>query len=492
MRSATVLTAGSWALALLLGFFIWVSPDSALYPSPEAGAFVAGAATLIWLIGAVMTGFPRSAPRLSFRVQVAAVSPVLFAILALILAGRDLLPHPALPLVVTILGAGGLTWWARKDPRGPSTRFEEIGVGAGLVFAVFIGIPALMLAILGQTLWQIGTPNYGNAIDRFNSVTQVASYRPSVRPAISAVAAGRAFDAISASEDTAWIPANGPFTGWTGDSVVQKALRGLTPAERAWLAKLGTGPAMALIDTIAYAAALDPWTGLTLPVPAGMNAYTLPLPRLMPVRAAARAQLYRAALAAADRRYGVADSLVLQVLGYALRIRDDSDQLLGALIGTAMAREAAFSLAALKEATGAAEEAAAIRRSLVIPATNTAGDPAAGMRPLELRRQMLDAAITHTGPRAITWDLIAMLGLSRCTDLNELLYGPSPMLRAAYDANQPPADASEGRRAAYEVMRRGVTITDATATIALPFRPAVWALGREDAGACVAAVGTIR
>ncbi|HVX87826.1 MAG TPA: hypothetical protein VG940_02780 [Gemmatimonadales bacterium] len=492
MRSATVLTAGSWALALLLGFFIWVSPDSALYPSPQAGLIVAAIATLVWLVGAVMTGFPRSAPRLSFRTQVAAVSPVLFAILALILAGRGLLPHPILPLVVTILGAGGLSWWARKDPRGPSTRFEEIGVGVGLVFAVFIGIPALMLAIFGQTLWEIGTPNYGNAIDRFNSVTQVASYRPAVRPAISARAAGRAFDAISASEDTAWLPAGGPFAGWTGDSVVEKALHGLTPAERAWLAKLGTRPELVLIDTIAYAAVLDPWTGLTLPVPEGVNAYTLPLPRLMPVRAAARAQLYRAALAAADRRAGVADSLVLQVLGYALRIRDDSDQLLGALIGTAMAREAAFSLAALKEAGGAREEAAAIRRSLALPAGSASGDSVAGMRPLGLRRTMLDAAIAHAGPRAITWDLVAILGLSRCTNLNELLYGPSPMLRAAYDANQPPADASEGRRAAYEVMRRGVTITDSTATIALPFRPAVWALGRSDAGACVAAVGTIR
>jgi hypothetical protein len=453
---------------------------------------VAAIATLVWLVGAVMTGFPRSAPRLSFRTQVAAVSPVLCAILALILAGRGLLPHPVLPLAVTLLGAGGLSWWARKDPRGPSTRFEEIGVGVGLVFAVFIGIPALMLAIFGQTLWQIGTPNYANAIDRYNSVTQVASYRPAVRPAISARAAGRAFDVISASEDTAWLPADGPFAGWTGDSVMQHALRGLTPAERRWLTSLGSRSATALIDTIAYAAVLDPWTGLTLPVPEGMNAFTLPLPRLMPVRAAARAQLYRAALAAADRRVGVADSLILQVLGYALRIRDDSDQILGALIGTAMAREAAFSLAALKEASGAREEAAAIRRSLQIPATAPAGDSIAETRPLALRRQLLDAALAHAGPRPITWDLIAILGLSRCTDLNELLYGPSPMLRAAYDANQPPADASEGRRAAYEVMRRGITIADSTVAIPLPFRPAVWALGRSDAAACVAAVGTIR
>ncbi|HET7041202.1 MAG TPA: hypothetical protein VFI13_04260 [Gemmatimonadales bacterium] len=303
MRSTTLLTAGSWALALLLGCFAWLSPDSPVYPRPFVAALVCGAAALLWVVGAIRTGVPRTAPRLSFRRQVGALAPLLAATLALILAGRGFLPNPVLPLLFVIVVGGAIWWWGIHGPATPSTRGEEIGLAVLFAPVVLVILPVLMLAVWGQSFWLLGVPNYTRMIDRYHSVEGLVRYRPAPRPGISADAAGRSLVVIGntgtdrreaylleppGSSPRPWLPDSGPFGRMPADSVMQHAVRGLTPAERAWIEQAAGHPVLPFVDSVAYAARLDPWAELTVPLPDDVNSFTLPTPGMAGVRSAAR------------------------------------------------------------------------------------------------------------------------------------------------------------------------------------------------------------
>ena len=503
MRSTTLLTAGSWALALLVGCFVWLSPDSPAYPGPTAAAAVCGAAFVLWFVGAIRTGMPKGAPRLSFRRQVGAIAPLLAATVALVLAGRGLLPSPALPLIFTLVVGGALWWWGHQGPAVPTTKLQEAGIALLFTPAIVVLLPVLMLAIWGQSLWLLGVPNYARVIDRYNSVGGLEEYRPAPRPSISADAAGLAIIAIAntgtarrepllvepaGSVATPWLPDSGPFGRTTGDTVMQRAARGLTGAERAWLERAAGHPGLALVDTVAYARRLDPWAALKTPLPADATPFSLPVPAMQGLRAAGRLQLYRAALAYADRRPAVADSLIREVIGYGLRLHDDSDQLIGALVGTAIAREAGLALAELRAATGKGAEADSIRRRLEIrPAHALVQEfDSMSVRPLMVREAMIDAIRGHAAPRPVEWDLAAMLGIAPCTDLRELIYGPAPRLQAAYEVMGTRVEDTPHAQAAFAVLRRGVVAGTGAGTAPLLFRPLDWALGHSRAGACLA------
>ena len=508
MRSTTLLTAGSWAIATLVGCFIWLSPDSPAYPGPTAAALVFGAALVLWLAGAIRTGMPKGAPRPSFRRQVGAIAPLLAATLAVMLAGRGLLPSPALPLPFILIVGGAVWWWGQHGPDVPTTRAQELTVALLFIPTVLVLVPVLMLAVWGQSIWMIGVPNYARMIDRYNSVAGLERYRPATRAGITADAAGLALVAISntgttrreallvdppGSSAAPWLPESGPLAHLTGDTVMQHAVKGLTQEERSWLRSVAAHPALKLIDTVAYAPRLDPWAALKLPLPDDVNPFSLPVPPMMGIRAAARLQLYRSALAYGDHQPAVADSLIREVIGFGLRLHDDSDQLIGALIGTVIAREAAATLAELRAATGRGGEAEEIRRTLVLPATAPFMQDLDSMRPhpTRIRTAMIEAVLGHTAPRPVEWDLAAVLGIAPCTDLRELLYGPAPHLQAAYDAVAARVEDSPHAQAAFGVIRRGIMTSTPSGAVPLPFRPAVWALGRAHAGACVAAGTTM-
>ena len=503
MRSATLLAAGSWALALLVGFFTWVSPDSPLFPSPGPAGIVIGLAVGLWFVGAVMTAFPRSAPRLSMRVHLGALAPLVACGPVLMLAGRGLLPHPALPLLcIVVLGAAGW-WWSRRAEGRPTDRLQEITMGLALALTMLLIGPALVLAMLGPQIWMIAVPNYAYMIARYEAVAPLTAYRPAARAGISADAAGRAMYAIALTGtgvrdsllldqpgrlDRPWLADSGPFGRRSGDSVMAQALAGLTRDQRAWLEEAGRHPGLALLDTVAYAARLDPWAGLKLPLPERMSGLSLPTPPIMALRDAARLELYRAALAAADRRPAVADSLARLALGFGLRLRDDADQLIVAVVGTAIAREAGATLALLHDAAGAGPRADSLRAASTLPArAPDDGAELARTRPMAVRREMIDAILSHSTPRPVEWDLAMVLGVSGCTNLRELFYGPTERLQAAYDAI--PVGPGERAQAAFAVVRRGILRAAEEGEDTPGFlRLTEFILGRPAGGSCLAAV----
>ena len=506
MPKLTILAAGAWALGLLAGVYAWLSPDAAFFPGPILALVLVATALGVLVIGAVTSAWPIGGARSSVAGTLGALAPVFGAALALILAARGLLPHPALPLAFIILAGLGAKWWVRARPETPMTWKGDLLTGVLLVGALSIVLPALLLAAGGQVIWAIATPSFGNTVARLNVTNVLASQRPAPHARITAAAAGMALQAIANTGTTRresllidvpgsyprpWIPDGGPFNGWSGDSVMRHALTGLTRDERAWLQQLGTHPGLPLLDTVAFAVALDPWAALKTPLPAGVNPFALPIAQMMPIRSAARMQLYRAALAAADRKPALADSLTRSIIGFGLRLRDDSDILIQSLIGSVIAREAGLTLAAFwkSQGDGADPDADALIRSLQYPprqgeATDAKADPS----PRALRAQLILGSQAPANGRAIRFEHLAVLGMSSCADLRELLYGPTPAAAAAFAASAPLFQRTPKEQEVFARLSFGIVSYRGNDGVAPVFRPAAAAFGPRPVAGCLQAI----
>ncbi len=504
MKKLTLFTAGAWALGLLTGLYAWISPDSPLFPSLFSGLGLVAAGLVLLTAGVVYAGMSRGTPRPSFAASLAAGAPLLGAALALVLAARGLLPHPALPLLFIVASGFVVRWWARARSEVEMTWKGDVGFALILVTSLFLVMPALLLGAGGQIIWSIATPSFGNAIARSKVTDVLASHRLAPHTGITATAAGLALQAIAntgtprresllidvpGSSPRPWVPDSGPFNGWPGDSLIRHALRGLTPGERAWLQQLGSHPGIPLIDTVAFAVALDPWAALKTSLPADFNAFSLPIPSMMPIRNASRMQLYRAALAAADRKPAVADSLTRSVISFGLRLRDDSDLLLGTMIGNSIAREGGLALAALWRAAGRVAEADALVSALQLPPRVT--DTATAVdrySPRQLRAALIRGASDSANGRAIRFEHLVVLGMSSCADLRELLYGPTPAAAAAFAATAPLFQRSPKEAEVFARMSFGIASSQGMGEVAPLFRPAAAAFGRRPIAACAQTV----
>ena len=504
MTKTTLLSAGAWALGLLAGIFAWLSPDSALFPTPTVALVLVGLAVVLLLVGAARSGFTSGGPKPSVGETVRAIAPLPGAAVALVFAACGWLPNPALPLLFVILFSGAVIWSTRGRWTSPITWVGDLWTSALMVLALFVVLPALLLGAMGQVLWTVVTPNFNRALAQARLTDILVQYRPTPRAGITAEAAGIAFQAISANGSDRsdsllveypaatmrpWLPDSSPFEGWKGDSVLRHALRGLSKGERAWLERIGTHPHFALIDTVAYAAAMDPWVAVRMPLPAGMTGFDLPLPRFFGIQSAARAELYRAALAMVDHRPAVADSLVRIVIGLGLRLRDDSDFLIGAFIGANVAREAGLTLAEVWRASGRRADGDALVAALAMPVDSTTpSTPAESLTTRLVRARFIAMAQSGAAGRAMRWEHLTFLGISACTDLRELLYGPTPAVREAFTAAAPMFQRSPKEREVFAFLSRGITSEWDAEGLTPALRPAALAFGRRPLAACARVV----
>lgn len=500
MRKLTLLTVGAWALGLLTGLYAWLSPDSPLFPGLYVGLGLVAAALVLLTTGVLSAGIKGGTPRASLAAAFAAAAPLVGAAIALVLAARGLLPHPALPLVFLVAFGLGARWWARTRPAVEMTWKGDAGLALIFAVALFLVMPALLLGAGGQIIWAIATPNFSDAIARTKVTDVLAPHRLASHPGITATSAGLALQAIAntgtprresllidvpGSFPRPWIPDSGPFNGWSGDSLIRHALAGLTKGERAWLQQLEGHPGIPLLDTVTFAAALDPWAALRTPLPRDLNAFSLPVPSYIPIRNAARLQLYRAALAAADRKPAIADSLSRAVITFGLRLRDDSDLLIGTMIGNSIAREGGLALAALWRAAGRAAEAEALVSALQYPprgggAVTTRDDRS----PRLLRAALIRGATDSASGRAIRFEHLVVLGMSSCADLRELLYGPTPAAAAAFAATAPLFQRSPKEEEVFARMSFGIASSLGKGEVPPLFRPAAVAFGRRPVAGC--------
>jgi hypothetical protein len=482
MRKSTLLAIGSWALALFVLFLAWAPPHSAILPGAQVILWVGGGLVLLWCAGVLRSWFPRSGPGLSFRSQVGAVAPLLTTTLGVILAARGILPGPWVLILFSVATAAPLAWWGLRDTAAAGGVITELGVlGLGLPPA-FILAPVAAFAFVGSVVWAIAVPDFGRMIARAQAVEVLVPYRVTADPAVTLEASAAAVVALTDTVVNERL-GEGPFFGWSGDSVVARAAAGLDAEQRAWLRGLSNDPAESHMRTIARAAAIDPVAYIQTPIPAGTNAFSLPIPPVLRVRDVARRQLYRAALAHAENRPAVADSLVREVISYGLRLRDDADMLLLAAIGSSVAREGGLALAALWRARGRTAEADQLVAALapVQPAPDTAGARGRDYNP---RAELMARVRDSSGLRALRWEAMGVLGISRCTSANEALFGPAPELAALYDEVRPALVRTPKEGEVFDVFRRGLQ-GDPGDISGAAFAPLRWAFGDGTLSGCL-------
>lgn len=497
MHKIKLLQSGAWVLGLLVGLYIWLSPDRAFYPRSSIGLVALGAGLILLLGWALVVGFRREEPRPSFVAHLGAITPLLAAVVALALAGHGILPYAELPMLF-IIGVGLAAAQASKRFGGePMGRGAEFGVAMLVILNLWVIVPALLLATLGEKTWSVADTDLSRPLARIESTRVLDRYRPTPWTIVTFDDAGMALHSISltgggelgpllnpapGASSRPWLPDSGAFVHWSADSVLRYAQHGLTDEERTWLLRTADHPARALVDTVGYAAAADPWAALRVPLSYGLTWQALPLPRTMGLRDAARARLLSAVVPSLTNRHSAADSIFRVVIGFGLRLRDDSDLLLGSLVGATIMREAGLMMAAQWRTEGKSLMA----DSLV--ATLTGGpwgprEPDAAARPPLTRAAVLVAAGDTTLLRAARWEHLATLGLAPCTDLRELLYGPTPRLRQAYADAAPYFARSPQESAAYEVLTRGISGQRGTFELPWLFKPVGWVLGKR-AGVC--------
>jgi hypothetical protein len=284
-----------------------------------------------------------------------------------------------------------------------------------------------------------------------------------------------------AASSRPWLPDSGPFARWTADSVLRYAQRGLTEPERSWLLQTGNHPGRSLVDAVAYAPALDPWAALRLPLSDGVTWPELPLPRMMAVRDAARARLLGAVIPSVTNKHPAADSIFRAVIGYGYRLREDSDALIGALVGASIMREAGLMMAAQWRTEGKLLMADSLVAALTSGAWGARGTDTAESPPLT-RAIVLAAARDTTAIRSVRWERLAQLGLAPCTDLRELLYGPTRTVRQTYADAASMAKRSPQEEGAYGVLSRGIQGQGGVFRLPFIFKPVGWVLGKRARG----------
>ncbi|HTK56784.1 MAG TPA: hypothetical protein VL295_08165, partial [Gemmatimonadales bacterium] len=367
MHKIKLLQSGAWILGVLVGLYAWLDPDRAWYPRPIIGLVAMGVGLLLLFVWALAVGFKREEPRPSFVAHLCAGTPLLAAVAALALAGHGILPFAELPILF-IVGVSLAAAQVGKRYQGqPMGRGAEFGVALLGILTLWVIVPALLLATLGEKVWGVVDTDLTRPISRIESTRVLDRYRPTPWTSVTIDDAGMALHSIAmtgggelgpllipapAASSRPWLADSGPFAHWSADSVLRYAQHGLTDAEKSWLLQAGTHPGRSLIDAVAYAAALDPWAALRLPMSEGVTWPELPLPRVLAIRDAARARLMTAVLPSVTNKHPTADSIFSEVIGYGLRLRDDSDLLLGSIIGANIMREAGLMIAAQWQTEG--------------------------------------------------------------------------------------------------------------------------------------------
>lgn len=496
MHKIKLLSSGAWILGLLVGLYAWLSPDRAFYPRPIIGLIALGTGLMLLLGWALAVGFRREEPHPSFVAHLGAITPLLAAIVALALAGRGILPYAELPLLF-IIGVGLAAAQASKRYVGaPMGRGAEFGVALLGILTLWVIVPALLIATLGEKVWSVADSDLSRPIARIESTRVLDRYRPATWTIMTFDAAGMALHSIAMTGggelgpllnpapgalSRPWLSDSGPFVYWTADSVLRYAQHGLTDEERSWLLRSANLPGLPMIDSVGHAAAADPWAALRVPLSDGVTWPELPLPRVMGLRDAARARLYGAVLPSITNKHPAADSIFRVVIGFGLRLRDDSDLLLGSLVGATIMREAGLMMAAQWSTEGKNVMADSLVATLRGGAWGPR-DSVAVTRPPLTRAAVLAAARDTTSFRSVRWEQLGRLGLAPCTDLRELLYGPTPTIRRTYAEAASYFARSPQESAAYEVLTRGIGAYEGASSLPFVLRPAGWVLGKRGVG----------
>jgi len=345
--------------------------------------------------------------------------------------------------------------------RGPVGR---PGVGRGIAWAVVVptvagGVAVTLLVTvgaIGPSLWQ-GVAKVHGTHHRAEVARPFGILKDS---SITPLQAGRAFAALNPDPPDGVFPPLprpqlGPmpwhnplppgsfptaqslhFLGPNHLTILEAATRGFSPAEMNYLERLAHADVWPFFATVARAPAVDLLGGrFKIPFPDSANSFDLPVMRFAGTKELAYAAASRAAWFLARGQRDSAETSLREVISFGFALKDGGSTSIDALVGGVIVGIGRSNLDQLYTLTGnrlgnrlrarwdsattVAEEVAAV----------AARADEAGSRPPAsteaLRSQVLDAAGDARNTRSIRMEMLGALGMSPCTNLRELVFGPN-------------------------------------------------------------------
>ena len=343
---------------------------------------------------------------------------------------------------------------------------------AGRVAAVLVvggavlSLPIIAVTTSGGAILQIRIPSFGNTEERVRETAYGRAYRLPVDPAVSPSEGGLLLarlapprvspgtpiaEFVHVPPDTVASPAypaqcDAAFGGYITDGLddaFERAHAGtMTPAQVDCLRGIDAMPGFALLAALARAPEADYWGAvLTIPLPPHVTPYTLPVPRDRVLRELAYAGALKAAWASGQGRAADAEQTLREILSVGYLLVDDGEFLLTPLVGTVVAGIALRSLEDHYRLSGMAEAARqlATRRDSAGVVTETLAlqtervSQWGSADPGTLRDVTIATVGDSTVLPGMRWEMLGVMSELPCTNVRELLFGPAPDLRQAWE-----------------------------------------------------------
>ncbi|MBI4543412.1 MAG: protein kinase [Gemmatimonadetes bacterium] len=347
--------------------------------------------------------------------------------------------------------------------RGPAHRpaLGRLAAAAAMVLAVGAGalaIPVILLGVLGKAWWGLAFPNFANMEEKLRIASIARPYRASADTTIAPLAAGAALVTLHGgtaaspfpartdgrAELPPWFPPGSPVdvtSLWRSDSlIVQTARDGLTPELRRYLERVAANPRFTQLAVLGRSRRMD-YVGarFRLPFPDSVIWLDVPILRFMQTKEAAYANVARAALLVADGRRAEAETALRETIGFGLLVMDESTTPIETLIGAVITGIGRGGLLGFYVATGRDADARALRAAYdSVVSLNVALDSAqaAALSPLAsqataVERYLAGLLADTTVNRGVRWEALRATRYGPCTNLRELIFGPSAELEAA-------------------------------------------------------------
>jgi len=347
-----------------------------------------------------------------------------------------------------------------EAPEGPTGRSRALGRGAFVVgaLAVLVSVPMLALiptSAIGPLLTTLAVPGYETLRGRAARAEALRSYVAPVDPSITPREAGMLLQELahvggernlSPGERPPerliaepWLPASGDSIpmgvmafAWP-DSLMAIVTRGVTDAQRAYLADVADHPARSDFARLAHAGAVDVAAGrFEDPLPSDVTLANMPVAWLGGLRTGAYSHLAAAAFELLEGRPDRAEETVKEVVSVGLLVADGSAALIDDLVGYQLVDAGARSLESLYDATDQTEKAGELRQLRSV----------ANRAVRRVRYEMpegaaewirsLPALVTDTSVvRGLRWEyFIGVTTLTPCLTLQRMVFGPGDQYQA--------------------------------------------------------------
>lgn len=324
-------------------------------------------------------------------------------------------------------------------------RVAAVAVATTIGALGVIGAAGLMAISVGSEVTAASMrPQATSMREKAAAIERLRVLRPPIDPTITPIDAGYALQSITNAGGEITdplltptrfpigsidIPRGDPFkASFLDGNAIRRARSGFSREERAYLEKVAALPGHDQLAVVSRAQIAD-WFGAALKPPGpGTPALALPIPKYSRVKAAAYANVARAALAVADGRPSDAERLLREDIGVGFALME-GPSVIENLIGYVVVGVGRKELVALYEVTGRSAAARAFSQE-----SDPARDPVltasatAQLRPKDRDAYNMSVIRDPSTPRGARFEAVMFrLSYQPCNDLGQVLFGPSPL-----------------------------------------------------------------